>query len=114
MKRIKTIAIFLLLINAAAFAQNKKDIKTETFKVSGNCEMCKKTIESSLDTRGVKEAVWDVKTGILKVTYNEKKIQPGAIYKKVSEAGYDSEKMKADDKAYAALPECCKYSRKNK
>ena len=120
MKNIKNVAfVFVILISFTAMAQNKKDppvgragVKTESFKVAGNCEMCKKTIESALDTKGVKEAVWDLKTGVLTITYNEKKITAETIYKKLAASGYDSEKMRADDKAYNALPACCKYERK--
>jgi Cu(I)/Ag(I) efflux system membrane fusion protein len=31
------------------------------------------------------------------------------VGKKLAAAGHDTEKLKADDKAYSALPSCCKY-----
>jgi Cu(I)/Ag(I) efflux system membrane fusion protein len=35
-----------------------------------------------------------------------------AIQKAIANAGHDTEKIKAEDKVYNTLPECCKY-RKN-
>ncbi len=35
-----------------------------------------------------------------------------AFSKKLASVGHDTEKYKADDKAYNALDECCKYERR--
>ena len=37
-------------------------IRSSTFKVWGNCEMCKETIEGSLKKEGITKAEWNVDT----------------------------------------------------
>lgn len=83
-----------------------------TFKVWGNCEMCKETIEGSLQLDGVSEADWDMEKKILSVTYDTSKVNLDQVQKNVALAGYDNVKYKGDDKAYENLPECCRYERK--
>lgn len=87
--------------------------KTETFKVSGNCDMCKATIEKAAKVEGVTKASWDKKTKLVTLTYDPSKVKTDDVLKKIATSGYDNEKFKADDKAYKALPGCCKYSRAN-
>lgn len=82
---------------------------TSTFKVWGNCEMCKENIESSLKVDGISKADWNVETKIITVSYNKSKITLDQIQKKIASVGYENEKYKADVKAYRALPECCQY-----
>lgn len=96
----------------AANAQDKNAVATAKFGVSGNCEMCKKTIESALDVKGVKSAVWNQKTKIIEVAYQPSKITEAHLHELITASGYDTEQKKADEKAYNALPECCQYSRK--
>lgn len=103
---------FLLLsfITLNSFSQEKaKEIQTATFKVAGNCEQCKNRIENACDIKGVKLAEWNAKTQLLKVTYRADKVNEEQIKKAVSEAGHDVETVKAPDKAYKNLPDCCKY-----
>lgn len=114
MKSIKFIitAILAVFISINSFAQTKvNSTKTESFKVSGNCEMCKATIEKAAKTDGVSKAEWNQKTKVISLTYNPSKVKADDILKKVALAGYDNEKFKADDKVYAKLPSCCKYNR---
>lgn len=99
----------MVFFSATLFAQNK----TENIKVWGNCGQCKKHIETSLTVNGVEKADWDKKTKILTVTYDTSKITNDQIQKNVAAAGYDTEKFKADDKAYKDLEECCQYDRKS-
>lgn len=102
------IFIFLSIIfSIPAFAQTKP--VTITLKVSGNCSMCKKRIETALDKSGVKQAVWDTKSKLLKVTYNPAKITEQKIHEAVAAAGHDTERVKAKDEVYAELPFCCLY-----
>ena len=89
--------------------------KTETFKVYGECDMCKRRIENSLKVDGIKSANWDVETKILKVQYvltaditGGKKIQ-----QLIAAAGHDTQDYKALDVVYEKLPICCHYSRKS-
>lgn len=104
------IAIFFT-INLSA----QTSLNTETLKVSGNCESCKKRIEgASLKTKGVKTAVWDVKTYMLTVSYDPAKTTLNAIAENVAKAGYDNAIAKSADPAYNKLPACCKYERASK
>jgi periplasmic mercuric ion binding protein len=82
---------------------------TTDLKVSGNCVMCKKRIESALDRKGIKKATWDPKTKNLHLVYNSSRISEQEIHQIIAAAGHDTEKVKAPDEAYADLPYCCLY-----
>lgn len=99
------IAVF---ISSNLFGQN---LKTEAIKVRGNCSMCKERIENAVKDAGATSAYWDSKTQMLKVSYDPSKTNTDALQKKIASVGHDTEKYKADDKAYASLPDCCKYDR---
>ncbi len=131
MKTVKIIIIVLLtmVLGANSYAQmhdhskmdmsktktdSKMDMasaKTETLKVSGECDMCKARIEKAVTFDGVSKADWDKKSKILSVTFDPAKTNLEVIAKKVAAAGHDNDLVKADDKAYDALPGCCKYDR---
>jgi copper chaperone CopZ len=118
MKTIKFIvtAIFAVAMSVNIFAQNHdhskmSSNKTETFKVSGNCDMCKATIEKAAKINGVSKAVWDKKAKVITVSYDTSKVKIDDVHKKIAAAGYDTEKVKAADNVYAKLPSCCKYKR---
>lgn len=85
---------------------------TSTFKVWGNCEMCKETIEGALKVPGIAIADWDSETKQISVKYDSTVINLDGIQQKIAASGYDTEKYKADDEAYANLHECCQYERK--
>lgn len=99
----------LTIFSISVFAQEK----TETFKVYGNCGMCKNRIEKAAKTEAVTSAVWNVDTKIMTVTYDAAKITNEQIQKKIIAVGHDTEKFKADDKVYEKLPGCCLYERKS-
>lgn len=96
----------------AFFSCTPAGSKTSTFKVWGNCGMCKKTIEESLVADGVLKADWNKTTKIMTIQYDTTKITLNDIHKKIASVGYDTEKERGDDKAYANLHECCQYKRK--
>jgi len=111
MKSLKLFAVTLMITaTTVAFAQDK----TETFKVSGVCSMCKKKIENAAKGPGVKSFTWNEETKLAKVTYNTKMVSIADLQKKIAAAGYDTEKFKAADKAFKNLPECCQYDRAEK
>jgi len=85
----------------------KKD--THSFTVIGKCGMCKNRIEkAALAVKGVNTAEWNEETQMLTVNLNpETKLDD--VDKAMANAGHDTEKYKADDKVYNALPMCCKY-----
>ena len=107
----KRILVFLLVIFSSVFSvtAQDKDIVTEKYKVSGECEQCKKRIEDAAYIKGVKFAEWDVKTGILTVTYRPSKTSAQDILDHVAAAGHDNEKVAAPESAYNKLPKCCHY-----
>ena len=87
--------------------------KVENFTVSGNCGMCKKTIETAaLSVKGVSKASWDVDTHIMTVFYNTDKVTLAQIQQKIAAAGYDNDGQRGNDTAYAKLPACCHYERR--
>ena len=105
--RIFSFAVLLLAISAVANAQSK----TETFKVSGNCGMCKTKIEKAAREAGAKEATWDVDSKILTVTYTSSSTNTARIQEKIASVGYDNAGATASDEAYNKLHACCKYER---
>lgn len=119
MKTVKFIivAILAIFLGTNSYAQmhdhsKMASTKTETLKVSGNCDLCKARIEKAAMLDGVSKAEWDAKTSLLLVTFDPAKTNMDQIGKKVASVGHDNSKVKADDKAYNALPGCCKYDRK--
>jgi copper chaperone CopZ len=96
-------------------ADSKMDMastKTETIKVWGNCEGCQKRIEKAAKIDGVSKASWDKDSKLLTLVYDPSKVKSDDIQKKIAAVGHDTEKFKADDKAYTKLPGCCQYERK--
>ncbi len=86
--------------------------KTETFKVYGNCGMCKDNIEGALKKKdGVLKKSWSPKTKQLTVTYDPSKITTKQIKQKIADAGYDTDEIHAKDEAYKKLHTCCQYDR---
>ena len=107
-------AILGLTTSAKTHEHMKIDMqtaKTETFKVWGNCDLCKARIEKAVKVEGVTNADWSTKTKLLTVTFDPSKTSKDALSKKLALVGHDTEKYKADDKAYNALDACCKYPR---
>lgn len=112
----KTIIIALVTFFASlSFTANSQNTtpasspKTDTIKVYGNCSMCKSRIEKAAKLDGVSKAQWDSGTKLLTVTYDPSKVSTNTIRQKISATGHDTDKTKADDKSYQALPGCCKY-----
>ena len=101
----------MLLWSVSAFSGTGNS-KTDTLRVSGNCEMCKETIERALKKKdGIISRDWDQEKKILTVTYDESKINLQQIADKVAAVGYDNQLAKAPDAAYKNLPKCCHYKR---
>lgn len=97
----------LLFTSSVAIAQSK----TETFKVSGNCGMCKSKIEKAAKEAGAKEATWNTESKELTVTYKSSSTNTAKIQQKIAEVGYDNAGFKATNEAYDKLHGCCKYDR---
>lgn len=115
MKTIKLILPIIALVFSITSCQAKiKNVKTETKMVYGNCDMCKKTIETAANKSGEAKVVWDKNTKIATLTYDSVKTNADAILKKIAYAGYDNEGYAAPDEAYSKLHACCQYERKGK
>ncbi|MFI1771977.1 heavy-metal-associated domain-containing protein [Thalassobellus citreus] len=106
MKKILLLAV--MLIGTTIFAQNKN--AKASMEVDGVCMMCKTRIEKAcLNTKGVKSAVWNVKTHELKLIFDERKTDVKTIKKSVVAVGHDTKELKATDEAYATVHPCCRY-----
>ena len=113
---ITTMVVLILGLTSTAQtnAQTKMNMpatKTETIKVSGNCDMCKTRIEKAAMKEGASSADWSTKTKVLTLTFDPSKTNADAFAKKIALVGHDTEKFKAPDEVYAKLPGCCKYER---
>ncbi len=109
MKFIAT-AVLAVTVSVSAFTQ-APSTKTETIKVSGNCEMCKATIEKAAKIDGVSKAEWNTDSKVLTLAYIPSKVTTDAVQKSIAAVGYDTEKFKATDAVYKSLPSCCQYDR---
>ncbi len=116
MKTIKfmVVAALAIFLSANIFAQTPDhskmaSTKTETIKVSGNCDMCKSRIEKAAKIDGVSKAEWSDKTKVLTLVYDSSKVKSDDVQKKIAAVGHDTEKFKAESNVYDKLPGCCKY-----
>src|SRR5688572_6048878 len=96
-----------LLFGNSVNAQKLNGTITETFKVAGNCGMCKKTIETATKVKGVKSAEWNETSKVLTVKYDKGKTNADLLLRNVAYAGYDNERFLAPDEAYNKLHGCC-------
>ena len=108
-----TLAISLILLLSSCNAQVKNS-KTALVKIYGNCEMCKKTIETAGNLKKEAKVVWDKTQKTAIITYDSTKTNQEEILKRIALSGYDNEKFLAPDDIYAKLPKCCHYERKAK
>tara|TARA_B110000240_G_C13440352_1_gene427807 strand:- start:170 stop:541 length:372 start_codon:yes stop_codon:yes gene_type:complete len=105
----------MFLIGFSVQAQDIKEVKKNknakvAFDVDGICGMCKKRIEiAALKTKGVKFAIWDVKTHQINVILDERKTSLNTIKQNIANVGHDVRDFIATDEAYASVHPCCKY-----
>ena len=106
----KTLIILILFPILALAQQRQKKIVASQFRVEGNCEMCKKTIEKAgLSIRGVKMAKWDIPSNQLSLLYLTKKVELVNIHNAIAKSGYSTSETKAKEEDYNKLPICCQY-----
>jgi mercuric ion binding protein len=118
MKTLKNISLFTFVLMLLSFANVNAQTATKSpatknsiikIKTSGECEMCKKTLESEVGKMtGVKKVEFDIATKTLTVEYNAKKTSPDKIRKAISNIGYDADDVKANNRAQKSLPGCCR------
>lgn len=120
MKSIKNIGIpatiVALLFSLTIFAQQASSgNQTASFNVSGNCESCKKRIETAaLKTKGVQTATWNADTQQITISYDSTKTSPQQVGERIAKVGHDNQYGTAISGDYSKLPACCKYPREKK
>jgi mercuric ion binding protein len=112
--------IFLFTLLMIGFSVQSQEVKLNknakiSFEVDGICGMCKKRIETAaLKSKGVKFAIWNVKTHQLNVILDERKTDVATIQSNILKVGHDvigsdALKMEATTAAYNTVHPCCKY-----
>jgi len=105
-----SIVIIILCLNSIICQEN--NFIKNSFKVSGNCEMCKSKIEKAANSiEGVKYAKWNMVTQKMTVKYITDKTTVSLIQESIANVGYDTGTYKAKDETYNNLHHCCKYKR---
>lgn len=98
------------MMNLDSSAARTETLHATSLSVQGRCEMCKDRIEKTAKSiTGISSAVWDIKAKQLHLKYKSELTSPDAVAKSLAKAGHDTEKQKASNEAYNALPACCKY-----
>ncbi len=88
----------------------KGEMQQISFKVEGNCGMCKARIEKAANTvNGVYNAHWDENTKLLKVQVTKNTSTQKEIEYAVTKVGHNTENSTSSDTVYESLPPCCKY-----
>jgi hypothetical protein len=100
-----SILILFVFLSTGLWAQQV----TKTFSVSGNCGMCKKNIEAAAIKQGAASANWEKSSQSLTVSFDQSAVNEASLKQAIADAGYDNDGLKANENAYAALPDCCKY-----
>lgn len=108
------LGITMLASCGNAQESNETMAKVE-FKVYGNCGMCEKTIEGSLNGQdGIGKADWNKDSKMIVVTYDAQKMDEDKIKEKIAGVGYDTDTHRAKKSTYSSLPGCCQYERPEK
>src|SRR4249919_1867449 len=101
------VLLFVPIIYTSVSAQKKYPLDSiVTFKVYGNCEICKDRIEKAAKGRGVMSAIWDVDAKLLSLDYDPSITSPGKVQQRIAGAGHDTQLKKAKDFVYNELPDC--------
>jgi len=108
MKKLILLGGFMM---AFVFSTNAQT--TTKLKVSGNCGMCKSSIEKAATSAGAKTANWDMDAKLLTLIFDSK-TNLDKIETAIAAVGYDTEHKTARKASYDALHECCKYEREVK
>ena len=108
MKKLILLSGFMMATLFSANAQTATKLK-----VSGNCGMCKSSIEKAAKTAGATTADWDMDAKLLTLIFDGK-TNLDKIETAIAAVGYDTEHKTATKATYDALHECCKYEREVK
>lgn len=110
-KLLMAVVVTLSFTNCNA---QSKNLTTETVKIYGNCEMCKKTIETAGNIKDVSTVIWNKDTKMATISYDSVKTNKDQILTRIAAAGYDSDLFTAKEANYKKLPGCCQYDRAKK
>nr|WP_288811599.1 DUF3347 domain-containing protein [uncultured Sphingobacterium sp.] len=99
----------LLCVSIFTYGQHNT-MTTQTVKISGNCGMCKKTIEKAGNSADSK-VDWNEDNQTANVSFDASKTSLDVVLKNIALAGYDNEKYLAPATTYAQLHGCCQYER---
>src|SRR6478609_5149025 len=99
----KKFILILCTLGLFSGAYAADQVTKTSFKVWGNCESCKKRIEKAVKVDGVKAAEWNDETKVMTIAFVPTKITLDQIEQNIAKVGYDTEKFKGDDAAYAKL-----------
>lgn len=108
--------VFILLVFTVLFVacnNSSKNVVEITSHVYGNCEKCKRTIDSAAKIKGVSEANWNVDSKLLTFKIDTVITTSTLVLKSIAASGYDNEAFTGNDYAYQKLPACCQYERKD-
>ncbi|MBP8726718.1 MAG: heavy-metal-associated domain-containing protein [Saprospiraceae bacterium] len=92
---------------SAQFANEKSD----TVRIYGNCEMCKRNIERAGKQKKTSSVTWEPATQLAVIRYDSAKTSLSTILRGIAAAGYDSDDFRAPDDVYQRLHTCCQYER---
>ena len=103
----KNIFLIFLLSVTTSLVYGQTD--TLVVKTSVICNECKERIEHDLSfAKGVKQNTVNLETKEVTVIYNSEKTDPQKIRTAITKIGYDADSLKADQRAYNKLPQCCR------
>jgi len=112
MKLSKLLLFLPILFIGLQSSTFEEGVSKKSFKVWGNCEMCKRTIEKAAkNVDGVITARWSVTKKIISVKYYANKTSIDSIQQAIAAVGYDTEKYKSTEEDYNGLHGCCQYKR---
>lgn len=107
----RTSLVLLTLITTMSCQSSIENAKTVERKVSGNCGMCKKRIESAGNQSGLSNVTWDKELKVATIVFDSLKTDESKILELIAKSGYDNEEFVADSVDYNSLHECCQYDR---
>ncbi len=105
------ISVLVFFLSTITLQAQIKNAVTQEVKISGNCGMCKKTIEKAGTAKNVSKVIWDSNTQLAQITYDKTKTSKEAVLKQIALSGYDNEEFLAPNDTYNKLHECCLYER---
>lgn len=106
----KSFLFLLLVLPGLSFVRaQESSVQEATFKVYGNCSMCKNRIEKAVAIKGVRYAKWNKSTKMLKVAFMSEAVTVDSLQKRIAAVGHDTDTYKAPGAVYELLPDCCLY-----